>query len=104
MASAEEVCRKDNHFTLLGSPDIAEELRQSDRAFQQPRGVETLTMKGNRSEYLGSFSLDALLNLTQPIIAGGLEYISLAGFREHSTSAIRINYIAFRREVDLDEY
>jgi len=60
-------------------------------------------MKGNQSEYLGSFSLDALLNLTQPIIAGGLEYISLAGFRERSTSAIRINHIAFRREVDLDE-
>lgn len=91
-------------FTLLGSRDIAEELRQPDKAFQQPRGVGTLTVRGNRSEYLGSLPLDALLNLTQPIIAGGLEYISLAGFRERGTSAIRINYVAFRREMDLDDY
>ena len=91
-------------FTLLGSRDIAEELRQPDRAFQQPRGVGTLTMRGNRSEYLGSLPLDALLSLTHPIIAGGLAYISLAGFREHGTSAIRVNYVAFRREVDLDDY
>lgn len=91
-------------FTLLGDRSITEELRQPDSTVQRPRGVGTLTMRGNRSEYLGPFPLDALLTLTQPVLAGGLKYISLAGLRERRTSAIRVNYIAFRREADLNDY
>lgn len=91
-------------FTLLGERSISEELRKPDRTIQRPLGVGTLTMRGNRSEYLGSVPLDALLSLTQPVLAGGLKYISLAGLRDRGTSAIRMNYIAFRRDVDLDDY
>lgn len=91
-------------FTLLAERSISEELSKPDRAIQRPLGVGTLTMRGNRSQYLGSLPLDALLSLTQPVLAGGIKYISFAGLRDRGSSAIRVNYIAFRREVDLDDY
>jgi hypothetical protein len=66
-------------------------------------GVGTLTMRGSRSEYLGSIPFDVLLALAPPILAGGLKFIYLSGpALSHGSS--RIRDISFWGEADPAEF
>jgi hypothetical protein len=94
---------RETRFILIGDRTITTEMNDPGKVVRQATGVGTLTMRGSRSEYLGSFPFDVLLAVAPIILAGGLKFICLSGpALSHGSS--RIRDISFWREADPAEF
>jgi hypothetical protein len=69
----------------------------------RPFGVGHLTMKGDRSEYLGSLPFDALWGLANAIAAGTFKYVTMHGpaLKYGSCSITGVSFVA---SYDPDNY
>lgn len=90
-------------FTLMGDRQLASELVEPSYQENKPIGIGTLTMRGQRNEYMGKLPFDALANLSALILANGFQFILLSGTAlQRGTS--RIDYIGFKSEADPEDY
>lgn len=92
---------RQTRLLFMGIRSLAAELAGSNDA-ASPLCVGSLTMRGDRSEYLGSIPFDAALAVPQFALAGGARIIYLHGTAMRYGSA-RIRYAAFYRDIDLSE-
>jgi hypothetical protein len=69
----------------------------------RPLGVGHLTMKGERSEYLGTLPYDAMWGLANMVAAGGFKYVSMHGPRMKRGSCL-ITTVRFSAGYDPDDY
>ena len=66
-------------------------------------GLGTLTIRGQRSEYVGSIPMDIAISLPSTIAVGGYRWIHLHGATlKHGTA--RIQSVGFFHEADPDDY
>ena len=93
---------RETRFLLIGDRRITQELNKPGS--ETPwNGIGTLTMRGTRSEYLGSFPLDVLIGLAPLIQAEWLRFITLSGPQlRHGSS--RISHFRFVKHADPDDY
>lgn len=89
-------------FTLIGDRQLEQDLWMQKDADPHERGIGTLRMRGNESNYLGSIPYDAAWRIQPLILAGGFRFIYLHGAAMRRGSA-RIRSISFYREFDPDE-
>jgi hypothetical protein len=93
---------RQTQFTLMADRRLTRELEDlADRA-RPATGIGTLTLRGNRSNYLGSIPFDAALPIPGLILAGGYGFIYLAG-EPMSRGSARIRYISFHHDYDPDD-
>lgn len=90
-------------FTLMGNRQIVADLTEPSELERKPNCVGVLTMRGQQSEYSGKLPFDALYSVSASILAKGLRFILLNGPPLQRGSS-RIGYIAFKAEIDLDDY
>jgi len=64
--------------------------------------VGSLTIRGDRTEYLGSLPFDALWGLVGALSSGTLKFVDMYGERLRHGGA-KIRSINFCRELDLDD-
>lgn len=89
-------------LTFLGNREEARALEQPPDSDWKPLCVGTFTVRGDRTEYLGSLPLDALWGLVAVLPSGALQYVDMYGERLRYGSA-RIRSISFCREIDPDD-
>ncbi len=89
-------------LTFLGNREESRTLEQSLDSDRQPLCVGTLTVRGDRTEYLGSIPFDALWGLVGALSSGTLKFMDMYGERLRYGSA-RIRSINFCRELDPDD-
>jgi hypothetical protein len=89
-------------FTLIGDRSNERDLWEQKLADEHHSGVGTLTLRGQRSEYLGSVPFDALWKVVLTSLSGGLRYIYLHGAAIKNGTA-RINSIGFYEEFDVED-
>ena len=65
-------------------------------------GLGTLTMRGERSQYLGAIPFDSVWHVSAMMISGDFRFICLHGATMFRVSA-RINSISFYREFDVED-
>lgn len=92
---AERVTR----FVLIADRRIQKKLDGEDGRDSPPLCVGTLTMRGSRSEYLGSLPFDAALSLPALMESGAIAYIYLSG-SALSRGASSISWMAFYGHLD----
>jgi hypothetical protein len=89
-------------FTLIGDRQLEQDQWMQKSAPENHRGVGTITMRGEQSEYLGSIPYDSVWHISAMMISGGLRFIYLHGAALFRGSA-RISSISFYREFDLED-
>lgn len=92
---------KDRHLTLtlMGNRDEARALEEPLRCKHEPLCVGTLTIRGDRTDYLGSVPQDALWALLSLMSSGAVRMIQLHGPALYRGEA-RIISISFDRDID----
>lgn len=90
-------------LTLLGSRQIIDKISKRSPVSGYTPNIGSLTMRGQRSEYLGSIPFDAALALPAITLLGGFKFISLSGISTRG-GKIQINYMSFFTEFDSDDY
>lgn len=87
---------RETRMTFLASRTMLEEECRG-------HGLGALTMRGERSEYLGSIPMDIAISLPSTIAVGGYRWIHLHGETlKHGTA--RIKSVGFFHDVDPDDY
>ena len=76
--SPEKFAGRKTRLLFIGSRSLVSEVADP-RSTSTPMGVGTLTMRGDRSEYLGSLPYDAAIAVPQFALAGGIRIIYLHG-------------------------
>ncbi len=94
---------RDTTFTLLGSRRIIDQILKRSPPSDYTPSIGTLTMRGQRSEYLGSIPFDAALALPAITLLGGFKFIFLSGIPIRGGTT-QINYMSFGKEFDPDDY
>lgn len=89
-------------FTFLGNREEARALNQPPNSDWRPLCVGSLTVRGDRTEYLGSLPVDSLWGLVSALPSGTLQFLDMHGERLRYGSA-RIRSIRFEREVDPED-
>lgn len=89
-------------FTVMGDRQLEHDQWMQKSAPENHTGVGTLTMRGERSAYLGLIPFDSVWHISAMMISGGFRFIYLHGAAMHRGSA-RISSISFYREFDLDD-
>lgn len=90
-------------FILLGDRRIIDRMQKRSPLSEYIPNVGTLTMRKDRSEYLGSLPSDAAFSIPVLILVQGLKFIHLAG-EATSGGKVKISYISFSNEFDPDDY
>lgn len=90
-------------FILLGDRRIIDQMQKRSPPGDYVPGVGTLTMRKDRSEYLGSLPSDAAFSIPVLAMVHGLKFISLAG-QASGAGSVRITYISFLNEFDPNDY
>lgn len=90
-------------FTLLGDRGIVDQMQKRSPPGDYIPGVATLTMRKDRSEYLGSIPSDAAFSIMVLALVQGLKFIYFAG-EAAGGGKVKINYISFSNEFDPDDY
>lgn len=85
-------------FTLLGSRRIIDKILKRSPGSDHTPNIGTLTMRGQRSEYLGSMPFDAALALPAIKLLGGFKYVNLSGIPIRGGTT-QINYMSFFRNL-----
>ncbi|TWB56131.1 hypothetical protein FBZ92_113125 [Nitrospirillum viridazoti] len=88
---------------LLGNRDIDKSLDADKDGEFIPRCVGTLTLRANKSGYLGSLPMSVLWNLIPAITSKKVMYVVFHGTPLYRGEAV-IQSIYFRSKVDLDEW
>lgn len=90
-------------FTLLGDRQIIERVVRRSTSSKFVSGIGTLTMRGTRSEYLGSLPYDAALAVPSIILLKGYRFIHLSGEGLRRGTAT-INFMSLCWNIDIDDY
>lgn len=94
---------RETTFTFIGDRGITDELKAPGRTQRSPLCVGTLTMRGNRSSYLGSLPFDIAVALPLIAVADGSGFIVLSGTTARGGTAT-IRSSSFYRDIDPDDY
>lgn len=89
-------------FVLIGDRQHELDLRSQSLAPASVTGVGTLTMRGTRSDYLGSLPYDAAWHVAPMVLSGAFRFIYLHG-ATLSRGTARIKSISFYHEFDLED-
>ena len=93
---------RETRFTLIGDRQLEHDQWMQTSAPENHNGVGTLTMRGERSEYLGAIPFDSVWHVSATMISGGLRFIYLHGAAMFRGSA-RISSISFYRAFDIED-
>lgn len=97
-----KVAGRTGRLTFMGRREQSRELEQPPDSDWKPLGVGTLTIRGERTEFLGSIPFDALWGLIAVLPTGTLRFVDLYGERQRYGGA-KIRSIRFCRELDPDD-
>lgn len=99
----EKVLDKTIKMTVMGKRNEDDALNDPDGDYQEPRCVGSLTVRGDRREYLGTIPQTALWGLMPMLEAGRIKFVDLHGELLRYGSAL-IWSISFERNIDPEEY
>ncbi|MZR31463.1 hypothetical protein [Sneathiella litorea] len=103
MISPEKYANGYVRLTILGNRDIDHILDDPESAHYEPQSVGTLTLRGDRREYLGSLPSSALRHIISRLEGNRVRFILLHGQKLRYGSA-PIDSIAFKENYDPENY
>lgn len=86
-------------LVLLGNREDARKVEEPPSSDWRPNCVGSLTIRGRRTEYLGSIPHDSLWGVVGMLNAGALRFVDLTGEALRYGTAM-IQTISFSRELD----
>jgi hypothetical protein len=103
MVVPERLQGRQGTLTFLGDRRIANELHHPIESRPQPIAVGSLTVRGERTSYLGSLPHDAFWHLGALLSRNDIQMLALHG-EMLSRGNAKILTVHFEREIDLTEW
>jgi hypothetical protein len=89
-------------LTFFGSREEAQFLKDPPRSDWKPLCVGTITLRGERADFLGSIPVDALWGVVAALPSGTLRFVDMYG-EPLIRGTAKIRSITFCRDIDPDD-